>query len=189
MPGGARFRTHYYLPDRRPFLNLSELDDASIAAIDREMAALARGRQFRPSPRYMEWRRLTERRMRGLFLDRGGKPERTAPHYFVLGGSRWFEGLAVGMQSITMPVASLPPAVTSVTLPDSFTAMEFGARFGLPAEPKPYHGRVFLLDEIDDVMAEFGLPTASWDQRHEDWREWPETAYVEIQVWSERTPA
>jgi hypothetical protein len=34
-------------------------------------------------------------------------------------------------------------------------------------------------------MAEFGLPTASWDQRHDDWREWPETTYVEIQVWSD----
>jgi hypothetical protein len=45
--------------------------------------------------------------------------------------------------------------------------------------------RVFLLDEIDDVMAEFGLPAASWDQRHEDWREWREAAYVEIQVWSD----
>jgi hypothetical protein len=32
------FVSHYYLPDRRPFLNLSDLDDESIAGIDREMA-------------------------------------------------------------------------------------------------------------------------------------------------------
>jgi hypothetical protein len=99
-PVAPDFVSRYYLADRRPLLNLSELDDASIAAIDREMAALrAAGRQFRPfGPRYMQWRRLTERRMRELFVDRGGRPERTAPHYFVLGGSRWFEGLAIGMR-------------------------------------------------------------------------------------------
>jgi hypothetical protein len=60
------FATHYYLPDRRRFLNLSVLDDEAAAVVDREMTLLrAAGRQCRPfGCRYMEWRKLTEVRAR-----------------------------------------------------------------------------------------------------------------------------
>lgn len=183
----AAFATHYYLPDRAPFLNLSDLDADATAAVYREMALLrAAGKQHRPfGRRYTEWRSLTEKRLRELFVARGGRPERDAPHYFVFGESPWFEHLADGMRAIRVPLASLPHNVTSVTVPDSFTAMEFGERFGFPAAPNPSHGRVFLLDELDEVVAEFGNPAPSWQTRHVDWQEWPAAAYIEIQLWSD----
>ena len=181
------FVTHYHLPDRQPFLNLSELDDADVAVIDREMAELRRqGLQLRPfGRRYIEWRRLTEARLRSLFVARGGKPERNAPHYFVLGESPWFERLAVDMRSVRLPLAALPIDATSMTLPDSFTAMEFGERFGHPTDPKPYHGRAFLLSELDELISTYGMPTPVWDDSHMNWREWPASAYIEIQLWSD----
>lgn len=46
LPG---FVTHYYLAGRRPFLSLSELGDAELAAVLADLAALRRaGKQHRP---------------------------------------------------------------------------------------------------------------------------------------------
>ena len=43
--------THYYLPDRRPFLNLSDLDDAALAPVLAGLNGSRKdGLQFRPWP-------------------------------------------------------------------------------------------------------------------------------------------
>lgn len=81
--------------------------------------------------------------MRELFAAAGGEPERPAPHYFVLGNSPWFEGLAENMKRVQLPLSALPPTQTSITYPESLTAMELGTAFGLSQQPRPYHGRVF----------------------------------------------
>lgn len=181
------FATHYFLPDRSPFLNLSEADEDTRSAVEREMAELrATGRQLRPfGRRYMQWRKLTEERLFQLFVARGGRPVRTVPHYFVLGESPWFEHLAVGMRSVRVPLKSLQLETTSVTMTDSFTAMQFGERFGFPTVPQPHHGRVFLLNEIDNLVAEFGMPAPEWREDHDSWQKWPASAYIEIQLWSD----
>jgi len=82
-----------------------------------------------------------------------------APHYFILGSSEWYRGLSNDMEEIRLPLSSLPATVTSFTYPDSFTAMGFGADFGIPYEPRDYHGKVFLLDELDEVIGKHGLPS------------------------------
>ena len=91
----------------------------------------------------------------------GGKPERHTPHYFVLGSSAWFQGLAHEMHEVVVPLASLPEDVTSMTIPDSMTSMGLGGDFGLPVENRPHHGRVFRLSEISEAVEEFGLPEES----------------------------
>ena len=79
------------------------------------------GKQHRPfGPGYMDLRRRTEARLRELFVAAGGKPERQAPRYFVLGDSRWYEGLAEKMDHVQLPLSALPPGQTSFTYPDSF---------------------------------------------------------------------
>ncbi len=45
------------------------------------------------------------------------------------------------------------------TYPDSFTAMAFGPQFGLPLKPRPYHQHVFRLPQLQEVVAQYGLPT------------------------------
>src|SRR5947209_4474458 len=144
------FVTHYYLADRRPFLNLSDLDEIAVVGVLTELAALHRQRhQHRPfGPHYMNLRRLTESRLRALFIRRGGRPVRQSPHYFVLGESAWYERLADGMEKVRLPLSALPPDQTTITYPDSFSAMEVGAEFGLSQESRPYHGKVFLLEEL-----------------------------------------
>lgn len=134
--------------------------------------------------RYMDLRRRTEEKLRTLFVEAGGRPERAAPHYFVLGESRWFEGLADDMVSVALDVVDLPEAVTSFTYPDSFTAMGLGAEYGLPYEPQPYHGRAFRLSELQSLIEHFGLPEDP-SGGYDGYEHRPFEMYVEVQLWSD----
>jgi hypothetical protein len=180
--------THYHLAGRRPFLTLSELGDAELAAVLTDLRGLRQaGKQHRPfGSRYMDLRRRTETRLRELFTAAGGRPERPTPHYFVLGDSPWYEGLAEKMEHVQLPLSVLPHGQTSITCPDSFTAMGFGTQFGLGQQPQPYHRRVFLLDELPGLIEQFAAPDPSWDGQYQKWTTWPADAYIEVQLWSDK---
>jgi hypothetical protein len=109
--------THYYLADKRPFLNLSDLSDAELESVmsDLEWRRAHAGLRRVFGRRYMELRRHTETKLRRLFVDAGGRPERTAPHYFVLGSSAWYRGLAPHTREVAIPLSELPADVTSLT--------------------------------------------------------------------------
>jgi len=179
--------THYYLAGRRPFLSLSELGDAELDGVLADLRTLRQaGVQHRPfGPRYMRLRRLTEARLREMFTASGGRPERSAPHYFVLGESPWYRGLAEDMAQVQLPMSALPLAQTSITYPDSFTAMGFGAEFGIGHQPRPYHGRVFLIGELPGLVEQFGIPDPGWEGDYQAWATWPAEAYIEVQLWSD----
>lgn len=179
--------THYHLPDKPPFLNLSDLTgaerDAVIEDLGRRRAAGNSQRIF--GRRYMELRRLTEARMRELFVEAGGKPQRSAPHYFVLGTCRWFRELAPDTREATLLLSALPSDTTSFTYPDSFTAMGCGEAFGLPNESQPYHGRVFRLEQLDDVVRTYGLPDDEPDIDYAGYQNRTFEKYIEVQLWSD----
>jgi hypothetical protein len=180
------FVTHYHLGGRPPFLNLSELSGdrliAVMSALDDERTRSASARVF--GPRYMELRRRTEAKLRDLFIDAGGRPERTSPHYFVLGSSAWFKGLSNAMQEVVLPLSGLPADVSSVTYPDSFTAMSLGTEYGVPVTPRPYHDQVFRLEDLPELVATYGLP-ADLGTDYEDYQHRPFEKYIEVQVWSD----
>jgi len=184
LPG---FVTHYHLPGRPPFLSLSELDDAQLAAVLADLRALRQdGKQHRPfGSRYMELRRRTETRLLEMFTAAGGRPQRPAPHYFVLGGSSWLQGLAEDMECVRLPLSALPPAQTSFTYPDSFTAIGSGAPHGVGHQRRPYHGRVFLLHELPGLVEQFGIPDPRWNGQQQTWTTWPAEAYIEVQLWTD----
>jgi hypothetical protein len=175
------------MPGRRPFLNLSDLEGAELAAVLAEMEGLRRsGHQHRPfGPRYMALRRQTEARLRELFIARGGSPRRVSPHYFVLGASAWFEGLAPRMERVELALAALPDGQTTVTYPDSFVAMEAGLDLGLAPDRRPYHGKVFLLAELSGLVESYGIPSPPCDDGDRGWRRWPQETFIEVQLWAD----
>jgi hypothetical protein len=180
------FVTHYYLAGREPFLNLSDLDEPGLSDVLAQLQSLrASGLKRVFGGRYMELRHLTEAHLHRLFVEGGGRPERRAPHYFVLGESPWYRGLSQDMRSVTLRIAELPTAVTSFTYPDSFTAMGFGPQFGLPHDPKPYHQRVYRMESLSGVVAEFGLPVGEADDDYTGYQHRPFEKYVEFQLWSD----
>ncbi len=178
------FVTHYHLSDRHPFLNLSDLAETDLEGVRQGLQELRRVRDHkRPFGRkYIEMRRLTEERLRGLFVARGGRPERSAPHYFVLGRSEWFKQLAPDTKEVVVALNDLPSPVTSFTYSDSFEAMGFGADFGIPRqEARPYHDRVYLIDELEAVIGEYGMPRVEYDNY---WGT-PVERFIEVQLWSD----
>jgi hypothetical protein len=181
--------THYHLSTRPPFLNLSDLDPATLAdvftTLDGERAQGLSARVF--GRRYMDLRRRTEALLHASFIAAGGAPQRTAPHYFVLGSSPWYEGLAEKMTAVVLPLSALPSAVTSVTYPDSFTAMGLGPDYGLPYEHRPYHGRVYRLEQLAELIAAYGRPGDDHPGAggYRDYQHRPFEQYIEVQVWSD----
>ncbi len=181
------FATHYYRASRAPFLNLSDLPDEQAVAVMAELTRERReGAQQRPFGRtYLEMRRTAEDRLRQRFTALSGRPERRAPHYFVLGESPWFRGLAVDMEEIRVPLGDLPGAQTTVTWGDSFAAMEVTRDFGLAFAQKPYYGRLYRLADIAGLAARYGIPRPALEG-YEGLAaaDTPET-FVEVQLWSD----
>lgn len=180
--------THYYLAQRRPFLNLSDVPDDQLPSVIADLQELSRsGQQTRTFGRvYVEWRRVTERALREGFDAAGGQRQREAPHYFVLGTSPWYEGLAAGMRSVTLDLASLPDEHTSWTLTDSFDAMGCGGSFGFPAR-EDRDTSVYRLADLDRVLAHHPL----YDERPDAYDLGPGATipFVEVQLWSDEPVA
>jgi hypothetical protein len=179
------FVTHYYRHGQAPFLNLSDLDEEQLAlalgTLDAAAASGTSSRRF--GRRYMALRRATEAKLRDLFVARGGRPERAHPHYFVLGQSPWFQGLYSEPREFTLPISALPPQATCFTYPDSIAAMSLGAEYGLELFPQPYHDQVFLLDELEEIVARYGLPRAEQPDSYEGHQHRPFEHYLEFQLW------
>lgn len=76
--------THYYLPDKKPFLNLSDLSDEEMKPIIANMEQRRlNGKIKRVFPEwYFSQRKEAEKNLLKAYIEKGGKPERNAPHYF-----------------------------------------------------------------------------------------------------------
>jgi hypothetical protein len=177
--------THYFMRARPPFLNLSEVPEDELDAVLGVLAAEGSSNARRYGRGYLRMRRHCEQLLREAFVAAGGQPERSAPHYFVLGASAWFEGLSPELARVTLPLSALPDAQTSITYPDSFTAMALAPSYGLPYEPKPYHGRVFRLAELAGLIETHGHPDDSRDEDYATFANRPFERYVEVQLWSD----
>jgi hypothetical protein len=182
------YATHYHDAGRRPLLNLSDLDGSQLNTVlaDLNHASSSQDTYRRTyGPRYMDFRRRTEARLRDLFVSRGGDASRSSPHYFVLGDSRWLEGLYPKTASVRLNLEDLPVLPTSITYPDSFVSMALGPEYGLPHEPKPYHEQVFLLDELPEFIRKYGMPEDEENPDYEKYHKRPFEKFVEIQIWSD----
>ncbi|HEX4019076.1 MAG TPA: hypothetical protein VHX15_20235 [Frankiaceae bacterium] len=184
--GVPQFVTHYHLPDRRPFLNLSDLGEAEAFEVMGALLTMrTEGLQNRSFGRvYLKWRQATESRMRALFLEQGGEPVRRTPHYFVLGESRWYAGLALDMQALSIPLDCLPSSQASFTLVDSFTAMGLGPEFGVPHTPEPHQAKLYRFEDLAETVRAHGLPgdePPADGYKGYEWR--PVTQFIEVQLW------
>ncbi len=180
--------THYYPAGDPPFRNLSDAHEEDLPAILNALAARRSAGSKRVfGRRYMQFRRQTEEKMRRLFIAAGGRPERKAPHYFILGTSEWFANLYPETRQIRLSLNDLDPNTTSITYPDSVVSMRLGAAFGLPVDPVcPYHEQVFQLSELDNIIKKYGMPTdVSDDDEYTDYHLKEFERYIEVQIWSD----
>jgi hypothetical protein len=179
--------THYHLRDRPPFLNLSDLDELRLRQVLAALNTIGRdgASERRFGSRYMQLRRATEVVLRDRFVARGGRPERSSPHYFVLGDSEWFAGLYTDAGVVHLPLAEMPSELVSFTYPDSMTSMGLSQDFGIPVAPRPYHGTVYRIEELADVVALHGYPRPPRPNSYDRHQFEEFEHYIEVQVWSD----
>ncbi len=182
------YATHYFLKDKEPFLNLSDLPEDKLKSVVNELdSCRTKGNGFNRvyGGRYMELRRKTEQKLRNLFILSGGNPKRKAPHYFVLGESYWFKNLTSGTNEVRIPLSSFPSDAISFTYPDSFVSMGFMPEFGLKVDKKDYHGKVFSLHDLESIIDKYGLPEDDFSHDYGNYVNEKFEKFIEIQVWDE----
>jgi hypothetical protein len=175
--------THYYHQNDRPFQSLSALTDRAalsvIAKLQHRQGLVYR--RFRDPENYLKLRRETEHWLRNEFIKKGGKPVTNYPQYFVVDRSAWIEsGYNNKFDLIQIPLASLKPQQISFTYPDSMVSYWLQSQSDKDYYQPEYHGRVFAIDEIVEIIDRFGIPDREWQNQ-------PERKYdlfIEVQVWS-----
>lgn len=173
--------THYHLSDRPPFLSLSDLEGDTTNPIFQKMLNRHKtdvNYNRRYGVNYLEIRMAIEERLRKCFIDRGGKPTRKYPIYFVLGESKWFHFLNSNHECIKIPISDLPKESVSVTFPDSYVTMS--------SREKPYFEKVYFLSEMQEFISEYGIPDDRLPESYDRYWEGDFELYYEVQVWDDK---
>jgi hypothetical protein len=167
------FLSHYYEASVGPFRTLSDLSQEDAENI--LMRLRLEGKTFAAQRKadYLATRRDLEQQLRRLFLAKGGRPQRMAPHYMIVGECPWLRGWYKDGRAVSIAIDAFHPLSLSFTYGDSFPSMRF-------QDGKPYRGQVYTLSEIVEVIKQYGLPQ-SWNA---DGKQGPER-YIEAQIWDE----
>jgi hypothetical protein len=123
---------------------------------------------------YLEVRRNLEDQVRQLFIEKGGKPKRLHPRYFVVGECAWLKSWYPHGCELRIPLRAFNAENISFTYGDTFPAMRY-------KDGKPYRGKVYTLAELPALVLEHGLPQV-WNA---DGKHGPER-YIEGQVWEDQ---
>jgi hypothetical protein len=169
--------THNYDPEGAFLGNICDLDPSDAEQVLQRIRSSGR-RQIKQN--YLRRRLETEdwliQERRRLL----GDTRRERPIYFFLGN--YADGKDSSRPcSLVMPLSAFSKDVLTFTMPDSMASFPIGTRDEFRAERQPYHGQVFSLDEIRQVIAEFGMPGDRWKTDHS--RRFDR--FVEVQVWDE----
>ncbi|MBN2500347.1 MAG: GNAT family N-acetyltransferase [Anaerolineales bacterium] len=168
------FLSHYYEAANGPFRNLSHVPlteaEARLAAIRKRGDVFA---SKRPTD-YLSVRNELEDRVRTLFIEKGGQPQLSHPHYMILGACPWVKSWYKQGAELHIPLAEFDPDTISFTYGDTFPAMRY-------QDSSPYRGRVYTLDEVPNLIRQFGLPQIT----NPEGARGPDR-YIEAQVWAEQ---
>lgn len=155
---------HYYEKSRGPFLSISELSFDEFTKLMNDLAT-----QKTPENRfdeswkrdfYIQFRPYVERTIRNRFIEKGGKPVTDAPRYFTLGPATWFLDWYEEPRFLDIALAEIPSDSISFTFPDSMMSYLIAEdRYEPFAKYKmPYHGEVYRLEEVEQLVKEYGMP-------------------------------
>ena len=181
------YLTYYYTKGTEPFRSLSALpDDEAIRVMEalyEEFHDSILFERFKNPVGYLKERRNTEYWVREAFMMKGGTPQAVYPISMVLGESAWITRHAPDPArhgELRIPLAIFQESDVSFTFPDSMVSYWLGLEKPAPYYLPDYHGRVFTRAEILAIVAERGLPEATWNVQLP-----PDLGtYIEAQVWN-----
>lgn len=178
----ANFLTYYHKTGTEPFRTLSILSDDEMLAI--MQAEFPEDQWFHKNPQQrIAERRTTEAWLRQTFIERGGQPTLTYPLYMVLGTSDYIEeytGFAGSFSAISVPLAEFDASTISFTYPDSVISKRLMVkRHSL--YNSAYHGKLFLLSEIFDLVSTYQITGQEWRQQPARKFDY----FVKAQIWDD----
>ncbi|MHC1695155.1 MAG: hypothetical protein AB9835_07765 [Eubacteriales bacterium] len=166
---------HYYDSAIGAFKNLSDLPSEEARRVMDELRQQKSMFASKRADGYLERRFELENIARGLFIEKGGKPERAAPHYMVVEKCGWLESWYNTPCFIEMDISLFDTDKLSFCYGDLFPT--FSPRV---ADGREYRGQVYTYNEILVLINKYGLPQ-DWNP---DGSHGPER-YVEVHVWDD----
>jgi hypothetical protein len=108
----------------------------------------------------------------------------------MLGRPRWVDAVADAKtlqttEAIEVPLSAIRPESVSFTYPDSMVSALVAAEKNPDYYEPDYHGQVFTLGEIAQIVRSKGLPGEGWVTRMPKHY----AHYIEAQVWDRRALA
>ncbi|WP_062106395.1 hypothetical protein [Bacillus niameyensis] len=168
------FLYHYFDESTGPFCNLSDLELEEAEQILNEIRRKKKGFASRRSFNYLQIRHDLELKVRDLFIEKGGKPKRSHPHYMTFGECKWLLDWYPKGRELHIPITEFDRDTISFTYGDLFPTMRYN-------DGKFYRGQVYMLDEIYQVINKCGLPQ-EWNSEGDKGPE----RYIEVQIWDDR---
>lgn len=104
------------------------------------------------------------------------------PKYFSVGPALWIEeGYNEQSKTVQLLLSSVPATQVSFTYPDSMVSYWLRTQTDQRFYQSAYHGQVFTVGEIFDIIEHFGLPSEVWrtdpTRKHD--------IFIEAQLWSD----
>lgn len=170
----------YHFFDRRtgPFRSLTRISPEEAERVMREI------KEERPESqcagrhdKYVQYRHNCEAILKREFAAKGGIMEIPSPHYMVLGYSPWLSTWYEQSEYIKIPIEEFDLRTVSFTYGDSMPTFSDRVNDG-----KEYRKKLYLYDEIQEIIAKYGMPQ-DWN---DDGKYGPER-YIEAHVWSDKT--
>jgi len=174
-----KYLYHYYEFDNGPFRNITEHGYEKAVSIQSQ---ISEGWNSRRTDDYIELRFALEKRLKEEFVLKGGKPNRDDPFYFTLGACEWAKSWYINPGVMKIPLSDFEPEHISFTYPDSMISFQLYDESQFATYRKEYNGQVFLLNEMEDLIRKFGLPT---EEKWKTEEKMNYDRYIEVQVWDD----
>ena len=166
---------HYFEKAKGPLLSLSALPSNEADIIQRKIVSANKTFAAQRHERYLPRRRELEGIVREQFIEKGGKPEKESPHYFVIGECPWLTTWYEQADYIKIPINEFDLQTVSFTYGDTFPTFSPNVTDGME-----YRNTVYTHEEVLKIIEKYGMPQDKWDKPV-----FAQPCYVEAQVWSD----
>ncbi|MBE9914203.1 hypothetical protein G8C92_09170 [Paenibacillus donghaensis] len=164
---------HYFEEEMGPFRNLSSLTIEEASKISNQIKYEGNTFASKRSDDYLMIRRELEEVARNKFIEKGGKPTNSFPHYMTLESCDWLKTWYKKPSSVAIDWNEFFDESISFTYGDLFPTMRY-------PDNKPYRKQVYTKKEIRKIIEEFGFPQ-DWNKMGDQGPE----RYIEVQIWDE----
>jgi len=169
------FLYHYFEKSKHPLLSLTALPIEEAVAIQNKLVSEQKVFAAQRNEKYLPRRHELEKLVRGMFIEKGGKPEKETPHYFVIGECPWLATWYEQADYIKISISEFDMKTVSFTYGDTFPTFSPNV-----TNDMEYRRTVYTYDEILKIIEKYGMPQDKWDKPI-----FAQPSYIEAQVWSD----